>query len=1152
MMLAGSANVMADSKDAANMGVYVYKSGQVLEKFQKDVVDSVAYEEEKTVVTLYNKSKEILYSAPVASVDSIVFKPMEIPQVVVPKADLLDIVFNADGTATDVSPMANKVEMVGDPVVYASKTYNCNVATFGNVWGAATSQYYKVDYSSNQAFRDKLADGHTLEALVMANVPDPVPNSEVKFFASHAAGGTGLMVCKTGNSMNNANELMFLPNVTETGKSVWRFVPSGVAPQSKVFYHVVGVWDKAAGKAYVYINGELKNTVDAKGDFKFPASGADWFAIGCDSDPKGGAQGWNGDVVLARAYDAPLNSDEVALLWKQVEDMQQGGQDDTPKADLLDVVFKADGSAEDVSPMHNAVQTIGTPTVYANTTYKCNVARFENPWGGAAAQAYKVDYSANKDMMDKLADGHTLEALVMGDMANPFPNAEAKFFASHEAGGTGLMVCKTANGRGNELTFLPNVSDNGKSSWKWATSGIVPAAKTFYHVVGVWNKDEGKAYVYVNGELKNTVDAAGNLNFAKDGSKWFGIGCDSNPGNGGNAWNGEVVFARAYDATLTAEQVGKLWKKVEEMQGTGGGGEDIKTPVADMLDIEFNNDGSAVDVSPMKNKVQVYGAPTISYNDAYQRNMASFDNVWGGSTSQYYKVDYSDNQTFKDKLADGHTLEAVVMAKDIPTDAAAKNKEVKFLSSQEAGGTGLMVCKTDKGLNKANELTFLTNVSETGKSSWKWGVSGVEPLQNKYYHIVGVWNKEEGKAYVYVNGELKNTADAKGNFVFPKANANWFAIGCDAGPTGQAGWNGNVVLARVYDAPLKADEVEALWKKIESNQGQALVTNVSFYSGVAVKSGMKYEINGKGFAAGDKVKLTSMSNEAISATLPAELNGDKGVTITIPQGVPSDTYSVVLVRGDKTQTLGSARIVVVEEMPAGAEVIAHRGWWEGNAQNSRASLQKAVDANLYGSETDIWITTDGKLMVNHDEKFDGVTIKASTSDECKKLKLANGENMPELNDLLDIVKKSSTRTKLIIEIKDHGDAALNKKAASVAVKAVKAAGVEDKVEYISFNADACEQVIADDSKAKVAYLKGGVSPADLKAKGYTGLDYSMAEYRNHPEWVAEAKKLGMTVNAWTVNAIGDMFEMTNLGVQFITTDKPAKAEEAKAYYDNHK
>lgn len=93
-------------------------------------------------------------------------------------------------------------------------------------------------------------------------------------------------------------------------------------------------------------------------------------------------------------------------------------------------------------------------------------------------------------------------------------------------------------------------------------------------------------------------------------------------------------------------------------------------------------------------------------------------------------------------------------------------------------------------------------------------------------------------------------------------------------------------------------------------------------------------------------------------------------------------------------------------------------------------------------------------------------------------------------------------------------------------------------------------MIANDPEAKVAYLRGGIAPATLKEKGYTGIDYHMAEFRSHPEWVEECRTLGMTSNAWTVTSTSDLTDMMNLGVDFVTTDDPARANEVKNAYQS--
>ena len=247
------------------------------------------------------------------------------------------------------------------------------------------------------------------------------------------------------------------------------------------------------------------------------------------------------------------------------------------------------------------------------------------------------------------------------------------------------------------------------------------------------------------------------------------------------------------------------------------------------------------------------------------------------------------------------------------------------------------------------------------------------------------------------------------------------------------------------------------------------------------------------------------------------------------------------------------KFYVTDEIPQGSKVIAHRGHWNvaGAAQNSRASLKNAINLKCYGSETDVWLTTDGKLMANHDASYNGVTIKDATSEQCKNLKLSNGENMPELTDFLAMVAAEDWQndtTKLIIEIKDHGSDELNTKAAQACVNAVYEADVANRVEYISFNLTACIALKDADSEAKVAYLNGDKTPEELSSIGITGLDYTLDKYTNNPTWVKEARELEMTTNVWTIDSRDDIVKCNNLGIDFITTNNPVEALKVQKVY----
>ncbi len=237
--------------------------------------------------------------------------------------------------------------------------------------------------------------------------------------------------------------------------------------------------------------------------------------------------------------------------------------DSLPKADLLDVVFHEDGTAEDVSPMHSEVELHGAPVTYYNETYKRYAASFSHGWNVDSPDYYKVDFEANNPLAYALADGHSLEVLCMPKYSGTIPNAEAKPFSAHQGGGTGIMISAISGARQNELTFLPNITTSGSSTWQWVTSGVVPQSETFYHVVGVWNKEEAKCYIYVNGELKNIVDTPGLFLRASSKSNWFCVGGDAAPSIAGNSWFGDVAIARAYDKPLNQEDVTYLWNKVQ-------------------------------------------------------------------------------------------------------------------------------------------------------------------------------------------------------------------------------------------------------------------------------------------------------------------------------------------------------------------------------------------------------------------------------------------------------------------------------------------------------------------------------------------------------------------------------------------------------------
>ena len=234
-------------------------------------------------------------------------------------------------------------------------------------------------------------------------------------------------------------------------------------------------------------------------------------------------------------------------------------------------------------------------------------------------------------------------------------------------------------------------------------------------------------------------------------------------------------------------------------------------------------------------------------------------------------------------------------------------------------------------------------------------------------------------------------------------------------------------------------------------------------------------------------------------------------------------------------------------LAAQRKVIAHRGYWkpEGSAHNSISSLINAQKLGVYGSELDVHLTADNVLVVFHDNLIQGHEISSSTYAELRDLKIANGESLPTLEAHLLQAKKHK-KTKLIIEIKPKKDIELEDRTALAVLELVRKHRLQKRVEYISFSINICKELVKLKAKAPVAFLcMSGVAytPKELKEWGIGGLDYHHSLLLQHPEWITEAKALGLTTNVWTVNVNDLIQKFIELKVNYITTDVPDKVME---------
>lgn len=238
----------------------------------------------------------------------------------------------------------------------------------------------------------------------------------------------------------------------------------------------------------------------------------------------------------------------------------------------------------------------------------------------------------------------------------------------------------------------------------------------------------------------------------------------------------------------------------------------------------------------------------------------------------------------------------------------------------------------------------------------------------------------------------------------------------------------------------------------------------------------------------------------------------------------------------------------------GVEIIAHRGASFDAPENTLAAIRLAWTQKADGSEFDVRLSKDGKIVVIHDEdtkRTAGVTrkvtawrlevLRALDVGKWKGARFA-GEKIPLLEEMLATVpagKKVYVEVKCGVEIVGELD------------RVLKAAKLEARqTPVISFSAD----VIAAVKKARPdlpAYWIVSLKPkagkkiptaASLirKAKAIQadGLDLSATETLDRT-FAAKVKAAGLRLDVWTVNDVDVARRMIDIGVDGITTDRPA-------------
>lgn len=251
------------------------------------------------------------------------------------------------------------------------------------------------------------------------------------------------------------------------------------------------------------------------------------------------------------------------------------------------------------------------------------------------------------------------------------------------------------------------------------------------------------------------------------------------------------------------------------------------------------------------------------------------------------------------------------------------------------------------------------------------------------------------------------------------------------------------------------------------------------------------------------------------------------------------------------KSLLSCLIILSAPIMAEPLIIAHRGASHAAPENTHAAFDLAWKEGADGIEGDFRLTTDGRIVALHDRDFqrsagDPRKVAECSWPEIRDLDVGSWKDPRFANErppLLDDVLRRLPEDKLIfIEIK-CGPEVVEPLAKLLADQQADPA----RVFVISFH----EEVVAATRKRLPEFPshlvstlsdERGPTPADFEPQlircDATGLQFKHSAPVTS-DWLASLHHRGLMLASWTVDDPADARRVRALGVDFITTNRPA-------------
>ena len=232
-------------------------------------------------------------------------------------------------------------------------------------------------------------------------------------------------------------------------------------------------------------------------------------------------------------------------------------------------------------------------------------------------------------------------------------------------------------------------------------------------------------------------------------------------------------------------------------------------------------------------------------------------------------------------------------------------------------------------------------------------------------------------------------------------------------------------------------------------------------------------------------------------------------------------------------------------------IFAHRGASKQAPENTLAAFRKAGEEHTDFVELDVQESSDGVVLVNHDEdlmklarsplkiwqtpaaEIQAVDIGSSTSPAF------SDQRVPTLAAALEACRGVS---EVDIELKDYGH---NQQLEERVVALVEAAGMQDRIVTMSLN----PKMVARMKELRPQWTSGVLITKSIgNPRALPGDFLAVQKALATRRFIRQVHSTGRPVFAWTVDDPQTMLHFVGLGIDGLITNEPAVAREALASY----